>query len=109
MRQKVSTTDIFVHLSGILVVRHIHTRRQTAVGLRQEINEYVDMLNMVYHVQKTRIFTSKIHAVQHHKFLSKAHMKQVFLKGLASASVRSTCSNAQVVVQDLPKERVSLF
>ena len=62
----------------------------------------LDILNMVQHVQKTRIFTSKIHVVQH-KFLSKAHIKQVFLKGLASASVRSTCSNAQVVVQDLQK------
>ena len=39
MRQKVSITDIFVRLDGILIIKHIHIPSWTAEGQRQKTNE----------------------------------------------------------------------
>ena len=57
----------------------------------------LNMLKMVCHVQRTRIFTSKLHSLQQCNFVSKANMKQQFLQGLNSASARDARSYAQVV------------
>ena len=64
------------------------------------------MLKMVHHVQKIRIFTSKLHLARQYHFVSKAHMKQQFLKGLISASIHNAHSYAQVVSQGVKKNAV---
>ena len=63
----------------------------------------LDMLKTVHHVQRTRFVTSRLHLVRQCNFVSKADMKQQFLKGLNSASVCGASSYAQVFSQCVKK------
>ena len=66
----------------------------------------LDMLKTVHHVERTRVFTSRLHSVKQCNFVSKADMKPQFLEGLNSASVCGACLYAQVVFQGVKKNVV---
>ena len=64
------------------------------------------MLKIVHHVQRTRVFTSRVHLVKQCNCVSKADMKHYFLEGLNSASLCDVCSYVQVVSQGMKKNAV---
>ena len=66
----------------------------------------LDMLKTVHHVQRIRVFTSRLCSVRQCNFVSKASIKQQFLEGLNSASVCDVRSYAQVVSQGVKKNAV---
>ena len=64
------------------------------------------MLKPFHHVQRSRVFTSKLHSIEEGIFVSKIDMKHQFLAGLNSASSYVTRSYAQVVSQGVKKNAV---
>ena len=66
----------------------------------------LDMLKTFHHIQRTRVFTSRVHSVKQCNFVSKANMKHQFLEVLNSASLCDARLCAQVVSQGVKKNVV---